>query len=174
MIITILTLDTFRSVRFAHSHVLSKLADTSLNAYYYMYAVCTDLLDDDVAPILKVSKGWWRIEECFRIMKTDFEARPAFMRLEGRLKPYFLTCFLALLVYRILEKKLGDSYTCEEILRTLKEMDFADIEDQGYMPLYRRSKLTDALHEVCGIRTDYQFITRQKMRGIQKRSKGRE
>ena len=142
--------------------------------YDGLYAVCTDLLDDDVAPILRVSEGRWRIEECFRIMKTDFEARPAFVRLEARLMAHFLTCFLALLVYRILEKKLGGSYTCEEILGTLKEMDFADIEDQGYMPLYRRSKLTDALHEVCGIRTDYQFITRQKMRGIQKRSKGRE
>ncbi len=53
-------------------------------------------------------------------------------------------------------------------------MDFANVEDQGYMPLYKRSKLTDTLHEVCGFRTDYQFITRQKMRGIQKRSKGRE
>jgi hypothetical protein len=141
--------------------------------YDGLYAVCTDLLDDDVAPILRVSEGRWRIEECFRIMKTDFEARPAFVRLEARLKAHFLTYFLALLVYRILEKKLGGSYTCEEILQTLKEIDFADIEDQGYMPLYRRSKLTDALHEVCGIRTDYQFITRQKMRGIQKRSKGR-
>lgn len=142
--------------------------------YDGLYAICTDLLDDDVAPILKVSEGRWRIEECFRIMKTDFEARPAFVRLENRIKAHFLTCFLALLVYRILEKKLEGSYTCEEILSTLKEMNFADIEDQGYMPLYRRSKLTDALHEVCGIRTDYQFITRQKMRGIQKRSKGRE
>lgn len=142
--------------------------------YDGLYAVCTDLLDDDVAPILRVSEGRWRIEECFRIMKTDFEARPAFVRLEARLMAHFLTCFLALLVYRILEKKLGGIYTCEEILGTLKEMDFADVEDQGYMPLYRRSKLTDALHEVCGIRTDYQFITRQKMRGIQKRSKGRE
>ena len=89
-------------------------------------------------------------------------------------KAHFLTCFLALLVYRILEKKLGGGYTCDEILRTLKEMDFADIEDQGYMPLYRRTRLTDALHEACGFRTDYQFITRQKMRNIQKRSKGRE
>ena len=142
--------------------------------YDGLYAVCTDLLDDDVAPILKVSEGRWRIEECFRIMKTDFEARPAFVRLEDRVKAHFLTCFLALLVYRILEKKLGGSYTCEEILETLKKMDFADIEDQGYMPLYRRSKLTDALHEACGFRTDYQFITRQKMRGIQKKSKGRE
>ncbi len=59
-------------------------------------------------------------------------------------------------------------------MKTLSEMDFADVEDQGYMPLYKRSKLTDVLHEVCGFRTDYQFITKQKMRGIQKRSKGRE
>ncbi len=142
--------------------------------YDGLYAVCTDLLDDDVAPILKVSEGRWQIEECFRIMKTDFEARPAFVRLENRIKAHFLTCFLALLVYRILEKKLGSGYTCEEILKTLREMDFADVEDQGYMPLYKRSKLTDVLHEVCGFRTDYQFITKQKMRGIQKRSKGRE
>ena len=142
--------------------------------YDGLYAVCTDLLDDDVAPILKVSEGRWRIEECFRIMKTDFEAPPAFVRLEDRIKAHFLTCFLALLVYRILEKKLGGGYTCEEILKTLREMDFADVEDQGYMPLYKRSKLTDVLHEVCGFRTDYQFITKQKMRGIQKRSKGRE
>ena len=142
--------------------------------YDGLYAVCTDLLDDDVAPILKVSEGRWRIEECFRIMKTDFEARPAFVRLENRIKAHFLTCFLALLVYRILEKNLGGGYTCEEILKTLREMDFADVEEQGYMPLYKRSKLTDVLHEVCGFRTDYQFITRQKMRGIQKRSKGRE
>ena len=142
--------------------------------YDGLYAVCTDLLDDEVAPILKVSEGRWRIEECFRIMKTDFEARPAFVRLEDRIEAHFLTCFLALLVYRILEKKLGGGYTCEEILKTLSEMDFADVEEQGYMPLYKRSKLTDALHEACGFRTDYQFITRQKMRGIQKRSKGRE
>ncbi len=142
--------------------------------YDGLYAVCTDLLDDDVAPILKVSEGRRRIEECFRIMKTDFEARPAFVCLEDRIEAHFLTCFLALLVYRILEKKLGGGYTCEEILKTLREMDFADVEEQGYMPLYKRSKLTDALHEACGFRTDYQFITRQKMRGIQKRSKGRE
>lgn len=149
-----------------------KIAEES--RYDGLYAICTDLLDDDVAPILKVSEGRWRIEECFRIMKTDFEARPAFVRLENRIKAHFLTCFLALLVYRILEKKLGDGYTCEEILRTLKAMNFADVEAQGYMPLYKRTKLTDALHDACNFRTDYQFITRQKMRWIQKKSKGRE
>lgn len=86
---------------------------------------------------------------------------------------HFLICFLALLFIRLLEKKLDKKYTCSEILNTLKEMNFADIEEQGYMPLYSRTKLTDALHEVCGFRTDYQFILKKKMRSIQKESKGR-
>ena len=107
-------------------------------------------------------------------MKTEFEARPAFVRLENRITAHFLICFLALLVYRLLEVKLGGTYTCEEILNTLKGMNFADVGEQGYMPLYKRERITDALHEVCGFRTDYQFITKQKMKEIQKRSKGRE
>lgn len=142
--------------------------------YDGLYAVCTDLLDDEVKDILKVSEGRWKIEECFRIMKTEFEARPAFVRLENRITAHFLICFLALLVYRLLERKLGGAYTCEEILNTLKEMNFADVEGQGYMPLYKRELITDALHEVCGFRTDYQFITKQKMKEIQKKSKGRK
>ena len=143
-------------------------------SYDGLYAVCTDLLDDDVKDILKVSEGRWKIEECFRIMKTEFEARPTFVRLENRITANFLICFLALLVYRLLELKLEGAYTCEEILSTLKGMNFADIEGQGYMPLYKRERITDALHEVCGFRTDYQFITKQKMKEIQKKSKGRE
>lgn len=142
--------------------------------YDGLYAVCTDLLDDDVKDILKVSEGRWKIEECFRIMKTEFEARPAFVRLENRITAHFLICFLALLVYRLLEEKLGGMYTCEEILTTLKGMDFADVGEQGYMPLYKREGITDTLHEVCGFRTDYQFITKQKMKEIQKKSKGRQ
>lgn len=141
--------------------------------YDGLYAVCTDL-EDEVKDILKVSEGRWKIEECFRIMKTEFEARPAFVRLENRITAHFLICFLALLVYRLLEGKLGGAYTCEEILNTLKGMNFADVEGQGYMPLYKREQITDALHEVCGFRTDYQFITKQKMKEIQKKSKGRK
>lgn len=143
-------------------------------SYDGLYAVCTDLLDDDVKDILKVSEGRWKIEECFRIMKTEFEARPTFVRLENRITAHFLICFLALLVYRLLELKLEGAYTREEILSTLKGINFADIEGQGYMPLYKRERITDALHEVCGFRTDYQFITKQKMKEIQKNSKGRE
>lgn len=142
--------------------------------YDGLYAVCTDLLDDEVDDILKVSEGRWQIEECFRIMKTDFSARPVYLREENRIKAHFLICFLALTIYRYLEKKLDSKYTCEELLDTLKAMNFAGIQEQGFIPLYQREKITDDLHEACGFRTDYQFITKSKMRTIQKKSKGKE
>ena len=66
----------------------------------------TNLLDDEVSDILKVSEGRWQIEECFRIMKTDFSARPVYLRDENRIKAHFLICFLALMIYRFLERKL--------------------------------------------------------------------
>ena len=134
--------------------------------YDGLYAVCTDLLDDEVSDILKVSEARWQIEECFRIMKTDFSARPVYLQDENRIKAHFLICFLALIIYRYLEKKLDLRYTCEELLDTLKGMNFAEIQEQGFIPLYKRETITDALHEVCGFRTDYQFITKSKMRTI--------
>ena len=136
--------------------------------YDGMYAICTDLLDDDVSDLIHVSEGRWQIENCFRILKTEFSARPVYVHNDDRIKAHFLVCFLALLIFRLLEKKLDKKYTCSEILDTLKEMNFADIEEQGYMPLYSRTKLTDALHEVCNFRTDYQFISKRKMKTIQK------
>jgi hypothetical protein len=139
-----------------------------------LYAVSTDLLDDDISDILKVSEGRWKIEECFRILKTDFSARPVYLQDENRIKAHFLICFLALLSYRILEKKLNGKYTCSEILNTLKSMNFALMQDQGFVPLYKRSKLTDDLHNACGFRTDYQFITKRQMKTIQKNSKGKK
>ena len=142
--------------------------------YDGLYAVCTDLLDDEVGDILKVSEGRWQIEECFRIMKTDFSARPVYLQNENRIKAHFLICFLALTIYRFLEKKLKYKYTCEELLDTLKAMNFAEIQEQGFIPLYKRKMITDALHDACGFRTDFQFITKSKMRTIQKKSKGKE
>lgn len=142
--------------------------------YDGLYAVCTDLLDDDVSAILKVSEGRWQIEECFRILKTDFSARPVYLQDENRIKAHFLVCFLALLSYRVLEKKLDYKYTCEEILDTLKAMNFAGIQEQGFIPIYKRLKITDDLHDACGFRTDYQFITKSQMKTIQKKSKGKE
>lgn len=142
--------------------------------YDGLYAVCTDLLDDDVCDILKVSEGRWQIEECFRIMKTDFSARPVYLHNESRIKAHFLICFLSLLVYRLLERKLEYKYTCETLLNTLKGINFAEIQEQGFMPLYRREKITDDLHDACGFRTDYQFITKSQMKTIQKKSKCKE
>ena len=142
--------------------------------YDGLYAICTDLLDDNVADILKVSEGRWQIEDCFRTMKTDFSARPVYVRREDRIHAHFLTCFLALLIIRLLKRELGDICTYEELLAKLKTMNFADIEEQGFMPLYKRDKLTDALHEICGFRTDYQFITKQSMKSIQKHSKNKK
>lgn len=142
--------------------------------YDGLYAVATDLLDDTVSDILKISEKRWEIEECFRIMKTDFEARPVFLQKEKSIQAHFLTCFLALMLYRYLEKELKNEYTCEAILTTLKEINFADVQEQGFIPLYKRSKLTDALHEACGFRTDFEFISKQQMKTIQKKSKGRE
>ena len=155
-------------------HYLDEDKVENESLYDGLYAVCTDLLDDDVSDILKVSEGRWQIEECFRILKTDFSARPVYLQDENRIKAHFLICFLALLSYRVLEKKLDYRYTCEEILDTLKEINFAEVQEQGFIPLYKRSKLTDALHDVCDFRTDYQFITKSQMKTIQKKSKGKE
>ena len=150
----------------------SKIAEES--RYDGLYAVCTDLLDDEVGDILKVSEGRWQIEQCFRIMKTDFSARPVYLQDENRIKAHFLICFLALIIYRFLEKKLDSKYTCEELLDALKAMNFVEVQEQGFIPTYKRESITDALHNACDFRTDYQFITKSKMKTIQKKSKGRE
>ena len=155
-------------------HYLDENKITEESQYDGLYAVCTDLLDDEVGDILKVSEGRWQIEECFRIMKTDFSARPVYLQDENRIKAHFLICFLALTIYRYLEKKLDSKYTCEELLATLKAINFVEVQEQGFIPTYKRDMITDALHDACGFRTDYQFITKSKMKTIQKKSKGRE
>lgn len=140
-------------------------------AYDGLYAVCTDLFDDKPESILKVSESRRQIEACFRTMKTDFSARPVYVQREDRIQAHFLVCFLALLIYRLLEKKLEKKYTCENILTALRTYEFADIQGQGFMPIYESNSITDALHKICGFETDYEFITKRKMKEIQKLSK---
>lgn len=158
-----------------------------VNVFYYLdeekiaeearydgfYAVCTDLFEDSPEDILGVSEGRWQIEACFRIMKTDFAARPVYLHRSERIHAHFLICFLSLLIYRLLEKNLNRSYTCEDILHTLQNFEFADVQGQGFMPIYESTKLTDELHKISGFETDYEFITKRKMKEIQKRSKQR-
>ncbi len=127
------------------------------------YAVATNL-EDDVQTVLNANSRRWQIEECFRIMKSEFRARPVYLSRDDRIRAHFLTCFLALTVYRCLEKRIGCKYTCREILSTLKEMNFARIRGEGFMPVYTRTEITDALHESFGFRTDYTLIEKAAMR----------
>lgn len=135
--------------------------------YDGFYAVCTNLDDAGVDQIIHINKKRWEIEESFRIMKTEFKARPVFLQREDRIKAHFLTCFIALFVFRILEKKLEEKYTCEEIIRTLREMTmYRPGEKMGYLPSYTRTDLTDALHEAVGFRTDYEILTDISMKKL--------
>lgn len=139
--------------------------------YDGFYAVITNL-DDNIEEILKVNRRRWEIEENFRIMKSEFEARPVYVRREDRIKAHFLTCYLSLLIYRLLEKKLESKYTCEEILDTLRKMQMTLLsKNSGYTPSYKRTKLTDQLHEKFGFHTDYEYISKASMRSIIKKSK---
>ncbi len=122
------------------------------------YALTTNLVGD-IEQILKITKGRWEIEEYFRIMKTDFLARPVNLSREDRIKSHFLTCFIALLIYRILEKKLDYKYTTSEILKTIRNMDVLESKGDGYIPEYVRTNLTDDLHDTFGFRTDYEINT---------------
>lgn len=140
---------------------------TEEEKYDGFYAVCTNLDDAGVDQIIRINKKRWEIEECFRIMKTEFKARPVFLQREDRIKAHFLTCFIALFVFRILEKKLEEKYTCEEIIRTLREMTmYRPGEKMGYLPSYTRTDLTDALHEAAGFRTDYEILTDISMKKV--------
>ena len=133
--------------------------------YDGFYAVCTDL-DESVSNIVKANERRWEIEECFRIMKTDFEARPVYLNRQDRILAHFMTCFISLIVYRYLEKKLDNKYTIYQILPTLQEMDFIKYEGKGYQPVYTRTELTDALHEAFGFSTSKQIIPIAKIKKI--------
>ena len=133
--------------------------------YDGFYAVCTNL-EDDVATIISINQKRWQIEECFRIMKSEFHARPVYLSRKDRITAHFITCFTALILYRILEKKLDESYTSESIIRTLKEMNMLIAPGEGYIPEYTRTDLTDKLHDVFGFRTDYEIVSQRDMKKI--------
>lgn len=138
--------------------------------YDGFYAVCTNLEDRPPA-IAKINHNRWEIEECFRIMKTDFKSRPAYVYRDTRIKAHFMTCFLALIIFRYLEKKLEYKYTCEEILDTIRDMNFLKATGEGYIPTYTRTELTDCLHEAFGFRTDYQIVSEKQMKKIFRETK---
>lgn len=129
------------------------------------YALSTNITGN-VEDILKITKGRWEIEESFRIMKSDFLARPVNLSREDRIKAHFMTCFIALLIYRILEKKLDYKYTTKEILDTLRNMNVTELKGNGYIPSYERTNITDFIHEKYNFNTDTEVITYKKIKKI--------
>ena len=138
--------------------------------YDGLYAVCTNL-EDSVEEIIKFNHKRWEIEESFRIMKSEFHARPVFHSNEEAIKAHFLICFLALTIYRYLEKKLEERYTVGEIIDTLRNMNLKLDKPDVYLPNYIRTDLTDDLHEKFGFRTDYEILTEKNMKKICKQTK---
>ena len=138
--------------------------------YDGLYAVCTNL-EDDIEDIVKVNHRRWEIEESFRIMKSEFNARPVFHSTEESIKAHFLICFLSLTIYRYLEKKLEEKYTVGDILDTLRDMNLKLDTSDTYSPNYIRTDLTDDLHDKFGFRTDYEAIREKNLKKICKQTK---
>ena len=134
------------------------------------YAVCTTL-EDDVKEIIKVNKRRWEIEESFRILKTEFKARPVYLKRDDRIKAHFTICFLSLLIYRILENKLENKYSTKEILETLKNMNSLKIEGLGYKQIYAKSEISTSLNKAFNINLDMNFIGEQNIKKIFRETK---
>ncbi|MPW27387.1 transposase, partial [Alkalibaculum sp. M08DMB] len=152
------------------AYSISQEAIAKEEAYDGFYAVCTNL-EDDAAAIAKINHNRWEIEECFRLLKTDFKARPVYLSRDDRIKAHFTTCFLSLTLFRYLEKQLDNAFTSTEIIEQLRNMNFYCVPGEGYMPTYTRTDFTDALHETFGFRTDYQIVSQKQMKKIFKDTK---
>ena len=138
-------------------------AKVAEEARYDGFSCIATSLEDEPTEIIAVNKRRWQIEECFRIMKTEFRARPVYLSRADRIRGHFLTCFIALLVYRLMDERLGHAFTCEELLKTLRGMDMLELSGEGWVPAYTRDDVTDALHETFGFRTDYEIVTNRQM-----------
>ena len=136
------------------------------------YAVCTTL-EDDISEIIKINKRRWEIEESFRILKTDFKTRPVYLKRDDRIKAHFTTCFLSLLIYRILEHKLSEKYSTNEIIKNLQDMNSLKINGIGYKQIYSKSEITTDLNDKFKLNIDQNFISLQNMKKILKESKNK-
>ncbi|MEG2380044.1 MAG: IS1634 family transposase [Bacilli bacterium] len=114
--------------------------------YDGLYAVCTNL-QDSPEEIIKINKQRWEIEESFRIMKSEFKARPVYLSNEDRINAHFTTCFLALVIYRYLERKLKKEYTVTKIIETLRNMEYKEIPNEGYVPLFENTEITEDIYK---------------------------
>ena len=166
----------------------AKKEDNSLNEeskkekYFYTYSIDEEIIKEeekydgyygittnlvgDIQDILNISKNRWEIEESFRILKTDFDSGTIHLSREDRITAHFLTCFISLLIYRILENKLDYKYTNSKIIEKLRNMEVYEEKGAGYSPAYVRDDLSDTLHEIFGFRTDFEIISYENFKKI--------
>ena len=152
-------------------YILDKKRIAEEEKYDGYYAVATNLTEP-AKDILAVSSKRYQIEDCFRIMKTNFDGRPVNHRLQGRIHAHFLICYTALLVYRLLEARLDDQgthVTVEDLITTLKNMNVANIHDVEYMALYNGSKALDALTRLTMLPLDRLHYRPKELNGMIKK-----
>lgn len=144
-------------------------------AYDGFYAVSTNLeqytdklgkTHHTIADILKINRARWEIEESFRIMKTQMRARPVYHRTDKAVRAHFAICFIALFLYRVLEHRLGDQFTTDQIMDTLRDMNALYIQSEGFIPTFKRTGLTDKMFEISGFRLDSEIILLKKLKSI--------
>lgn len=152
------------------SYTLNEELFLEESKYDGYYMVATNL-EDNAEQIVKINKNRWEIEAAFRIMKSEFEARPVYLSREDRIKAHFTTCYLALTVFKYLEKKLGCDVSSGKLIETLRGMNFAKVKAFGYMPVYERTAVTNALHDAAGFRTDYEILTKKALKAVLKKTK---
>ena len=131
-----------------------------------LYALCVpEKVKGNIEEILQISRGRWEIEESFRIMKSEFKARPVYLHLEERIKAHFTICYISLLIYRILEKeKLKDKYTTEDIISTLKDMLSNKIDGLGFKQLYKKTEISTDLNSNYDFDLDQKFISLKSLK----------
>ena len=141
--------------------------------YDGFYGVCTNL-DDNAEEIIKINQRRWEIEESFRIMKSEFKARPVYLSRDDRITAHFTTCFLALVLHRYLEKELEEKYTATQIIDTLRNMNLIKHNEDGYIPVFTRTDITDDLHKRFDFRIDYEIVNKKNLKNILKKIKNQK
>lgn len=139
--------------------------------YDGFYAVATNL-DDSVKDILAVAQNRYKIEDCFRIMKTNFDARPVFLRKPERIRAHFLICYTALLIYRLMECKLDDNLThvtTSNLIKTLRNMNVVNMDDMYYKSIYSGSQALDALEKCFELQLNRKYYKPSDLNKIVKK-----
>lgn len=153
-----------------HLFTLDKEAIENDEMYDGLYCVATNL-ERPAEYIIKINGNRWESEYMFRVTKTDMKARPVYLQREDRIKAHFITCFIALMVFRTLQQWVPGGFTTDQLIDTMAGMNFIKEKGVGYIPSYDRTEITDALHDTVGIYTDKQIITTRCMRQILKAAK---